>query len=119
MAKYRAGDEVARRKHRWLPCAIAAKADEMSDEEFVRALRATWWADNITNAEWPVVLGQEGASKSTKSRLKRKLVGWFMAQGRIAALNPELWHQAYQEAQALYAEQVGEPHPVLTSSPPE
>jgi hypothetical protein len=46
-----------------------------SDEEKARLYKATWWADNITNAEWPALLGREGASKTAKSRLKRKTVG--------------------------------------------
>jgi hypothetical protein len=114
---YRFGEEIVARKHLWLPCALGDQLDGASDEEKARLYRATWWADNITNAEWPVLLGHEGASKTAKSRLKRKLVGWAMAEGRIAVLNPELYNQAVKEAKRLYQEQLGEPHPLFPADP--
>jgi hypothetical protein len=115
---YRTKDEghTFRRKNQWLPCIIAARTDEMTEEEFARAMRATWWADNITNSQWPVVLGHDGASKSERSRLKRKMVGWLMALGRIvtfAERNGGLWVQARRETMRLYLEQTGEPHPLF------
>jgi hypothetical protein len=112
---YRFGDEFVARKHLWLPCVLSADLDGATDEEKAKLYRATWWADNITNAEWPALLGHEGASKTAKSRLKRKMVGWLMAMGRIAALNPDLYEQAVKEAKALYAEQLGQPHPMFRS----
>jgi hypothetical protein len=89
--------------------------DDMTPAEQAAAFKATWWAQNITNAEWPALLGHEGASKYARSRLKRKVVGWLMAMGRIAALNPKLYNQAVNEALALYEQQLGQPHPMFRS----
>jgi hypothetical protein len=111
--KYRIGDEPVDRKHLWLPCVMNDQLDDATDEEKARLLRATWWADNITNAEWPALLGQQGASKTAKSRLKRKTVGWLMAMGRIAALNPDLFDAAVREARDLYATQLRQEHPLM------
>lgn len=113
MPDYKIGEEKFRRKNLYLPCVIGERFDELTAEEKAAAYRATGWADNITAAEWPVVLGEDAATKTNRSRLKKKMVGWFMAQGRIAALNPELYHQAYEEARKLYLEQIGEPSPIL------
>jgi hypothetical protein len=113
VTRYEAGNETARRKHTWLPCIINASLDGKSEEEVVRALRETWWSDNVTNAEWPALLGHDGVKAYVRSRLKRKVVGWLMAMGRLAALNPTLYNQAVQEAKRLYAEQLGEPHPMF------
>jgi hypothetical protein len=107
------GDQTFHRKNLYTPCVIGERFDAMTDEEKVAAYKATWWADNITAAEWPVVLGKPEASKTNRSRLKKKMVGWFMAMGRIGALNPELFHQAFEEARRLYLEQIGEPNPIL------
>jgi hypothetical protein len=111
MSRYRAGSETARRKHMWMPCVISADFDGMTDEEKVRTLRETYWADNLTNSEWPVML-QDVRNAPVRSRLKKKMVGWFMILGRIGALNPELYNQAYAEARALYRKQLGEPWPL-------
>jgi hypothetical protein len=111
---YRIGDQLVNRKHLWLPCVLGDQLEGASDEEKARLYKATWWADNITNAEWPALLGHEGASKTAKSRLKRKTVGWLMAMGRIAALNPGLYNQAAAEARELYQQQLGEPHPMFS-----
>lgn len=98
MARYRIGEQTFKRKNLYLPCAISADLGGMTEEEKARAYRDTWWLDNITNAEWPVVLGEPEATRPNRSRLKRKTVGWPMAMSRIAALNPELFAQAVQEA---------------------
>ena len=113
MPGYRIGEEKFRRKNLYLPCVIGERFDDMTQEEQVAAFKATWWADNITAAEWPVVLGEAAATKTNRSRLKKKMVGWFMAMGRIALLNPELYHQAFEEARTLYLSQIGEPNPIL------
>jgi hypothetical protein len=110
---YRIGEEFVARKHAWMPCVLAENLAGASDEELARAYKATWWADLITNAEWPALLGRPEGKASNRSRLKRKMVGWFMAMGRIAALNPTLYNQAVNEAKALYLEQLGEPHPMF------
>jgi hypothetical protein len=113
MPRYRVGDQGFHRKHAWLPCVIGDRFEDMTDEEKVAAFKATRWAENITNAEWPALLGYPEGTAANKSRLKRKAVGWYMALGRIAALNPALFDRIVQEARALYAEQLGEPHPTL------
>ena len=113
MPQYQIGEETFRRKNLYLPCALNAQMDSMSEAEQARVMRETWWADNIANSEWPVVLGDEGASAVAKSRLKRKMIGWFMAMGRIAALNPELYNAAVEGAMAKYLDQLGEPHPMF------
>ena len=111
MPHYRIGDQVVRRKNLYLPCAIAARTDEMSDEEHARVLKEAYWADNITNAEWPVVLAHEDCSPSAKSRLKKKGAGWLMALGRIAYLNPDLYREIVKQAEEMYRDQIGEEHP--------
>lgn len=114
MPKFRTkGGHAFHRKNTWLPCIINGRVEEMTEEEYARTMRETWWADNITNAQWPVVLGQQGASKFERSRLKKKMVGWLMALGRIAYLNPGLFDQAMREARDLYARQVEEQHPLI------
>jgi hypothetical protein len=113
MARYQVGDEQVNRKHAWLPCVINDSLEGKSDEEVAAALRATWWSDLITNSEWPALLGHEGASKSARSKLKRKAIGWLMALGRIAYLDPVFFNTILEEARKLYLEQIGEPHPAL------
>jgi hypothetical protein len=114
---YQFGDEFVARKHLWLPCVLSVDLEGASDEEKARLYRATWWADNITNAEWPALLGRPEGTRPNKSRLKRKLVGWLMALGRVAALNPELFDQACREARDLYAEQLDAQHPLMATVP--
>ena len=111
MPRYKIGDQVVRRKNLYLPCAIAAEVDEMSPEEQASVYRAAFWADNITNAEWPVVLGHENFTPSAKSRLKKKAAGWLMALGRIACLNPDLHREIVKQAEEMYRDQIGEDHP--------
>ena len=101
-----------KRKNYWLPCVLNAELDNMTEDEQVKILNATRWADLLTNAEWPVML-QDASNPPVKSRLKKKIVHWLMILGRIAALNPELFAQACREAFALYAEQLRQPHPLL------
>jgi hypothetical protein len=84
----------------------------LSDEEFVQLKKDTYWADNITNKEWPVVLREEGVSPSAKSRLKKKAAGWMIALGRISLLNPELFEAAWQQAQDTYQKQIEDKHPL-------
>jgi hypothetical protein len=102
---YRIGDQTFRRKNLWLPCALGADLDAMSEDEQVRVYRATRWLDNITDAEWPAVLG-EPVKSYTRSRLKRKAVGWLMALSRIALLNPALFVEVLDAAAELYREQI-------------
>jgi hypothetical protein len=111
MPEYQIGGQAFRRKNFYLPCAIAAELDGMSEEEQAAVYKAAYWADNITNAEWPVVLGHDDFSPSAKSRLKKKAAGWFMALGRIAYLDPDLYNEIVQRAKEMYQDQIGEPHP--------
>jgi hypothetical protein len=109
--RYKIGDQIVRRKNLYLPCAINDQLDDMSPEEQARVYKAAFWADNITNAEWPVVLGHDDCSPSAKSRLKKKAAGWLMALGRIAYLNPELHREIVKQAEEMYRDQIGEDHP--------
>ena len=111
MPRYRIADQTIKRKHFYLPCALDARWDDLAPEEQARLLKATYWADYITEAEWPVVLDHEAATKSNRSRLKRKGAGWLMALGRIAVLNPELFASMLEQARTMYADQVGQEWP--------
>jgi hypothetical protein len=111
MPKYQIGGQTVRRKNLYLPCAIAAEIDNMSPEEQAAVYKAAFWADNITNAEWPAALGDEDCSPSAKSRLKKKAAGWLMALGRIAYLNPDLYREIVKQAEEMYRDQIGEDHP--------
>jgi hypothetical protein len=113
MGRYRIGDQTFRRKNFYMPCIINARFDDMTDDEKIAVYKSTYWADNITNAEWPVVLGHAEATKSNRSKLKKKMVGWLMALGRIAYLNPGLFEQARREAAELYRKQIENEHPFL------
>jgi hypothetical protein len=106
------GSNPAGRKNLWIPCAIDATFEDKTPEQQEAIFKATKWADNITNSEWPVLLGQV-VNRPVRSRLKKKTVGWLMAMGRIAALDPELMDQALREARDLYASQLGETHPLM------
>jgi hypothetical protein len=96
------------RKNAWMPCVINDAFDSMTPQQQARVYRATKWADNITNAEWPVVLGHEGVKAVYRSRLKTKAVGWLMAFSRIVALNPEFAVTVLRRADELYREQISE-----------
>jgi hypothetical protein len=100
------------RKHFWLPCATAGDMDGKTPEEIAAIHRAHRWMDLITNAEWPVLL-QTVRNSSVRSRLKRKVVWWLMATGRIAEIQPELYNQAVDEAKALFEKQFGRAHPMF------
>src|SRR5262249_13946396 len=104
-----------RRKNFYMPCILNARVDEMSDEEYADVLKATYWADNVTNAEWPVVLGHDDCSPSARSRLKKKAAGWLMALQRVGRLNPELSEEVVAKADEMYREQV-EDEPVVRFS---
>jgi hypothetical protein len=58
-------------------------------------------------------LGHEGAWRSARSKLKKKAIGWFMALGRIALLNPDLHEEIRAGARDLYREQIEEEHPII------
>ena len=108
---YKFGDERVRRKNLVMPCAIGPEFDKASEDEQARLLKATYWADYISNSEWAVVLGGDGCSPSAKSRLKKKAAGWLVALGRIAVLNPDLFLSAVEQALQLYAEQTKTEYP--------
>jgi len=106
MAEYRIGDHTFRRKNFYLPCIISARVDGMSDEERVAVLKAAYWADNITNTEWPLVLRHEGVKAYVRSRFKKKAAGWLMALARVATINPELFAEIAAKAEEMYREQI-------------
>ena len=112
MPRYQVGDQTIRRKNFYMPCIIGARVDEMTDEEYAEILKQTYWADNITKSEWPVVLRNGDAKPHNRSRLKKKAAGWLIALQRIALLHPELFEQIADRAQTMYREQV-EDEPVV------
>ena len=67
MATWRVGDETIRRKNLYMPCALGPRFDEADAATRAQLLRETYWADNITNAEWPVVLGDPGSTAVNRS----------------------------------------------------
>jgi hypothetical protein len=109
MAEYRIGDHTFRRKNFYLPCIISARVDRMSDEEWVAVHKAAYWADNITNTEWPLVLRHDGVKAYVRSRFKKKAAGWLMALARVAAINPELFAEIVAKAEEMYREQIEDP----------
>lgn len=109
---YLLGTERVRRKNFYMPCVLGPVFHEATPEEQAKLLKQTWWADLITDAEWKVILDHADASPSAKSRLKKKVAGWIIAEGRIALLAPDLYLAAVKEARQLYRDQVGERHPL-------
>jgi hypothetical protein len=103
---------VIDRKNSYMPCIISDRFDSLTPAEQAKLLRDTYSADNITNAEWPVVLRHEGVKRYVKSKFKKKAVGWVMALSRLIRINPELAVQALREADAMYREQVEEDPPI-------
>jgi len=100
------------RKSEYMPCVINADWESMSLEEQAKALRETYWSANITNTEWPVVLKKPDTKAPTKSKLKKKAVGWLMAFGRIVAINDALAVAILHQADKLYREQLRAEPPV-------
>jgi hypothetical protein len=108
---YKFGDERVRRKNWYMPCVLGPEFDQAGEDEQARILKATYWADFITAAEWEALLGEEGCSPSARSRLKKKAAGWVIALGRIAMLNPDLFMAAVEQALRLYGEQTQSEYP--------
>ena len=96
-----------------MPCIINDRFDDLTPEEQAALFKATYWADNITEREWPVVLDHDDANKVHRSRLKKKGAGWLMALARIAHLNPELFRAMAEQACTMYVDQVEENFPWL------
>ena len=112
MPEYRIGNHMFRRKNLYLPCVISAEVDAMTEEEHAKVLRETYWADNITNAEWPAVLSHEDVKAYVRSKLKKKAIGWLMALSRIIALNPHVAGDVMRAADDLYRKQIRKDPPV-------
>jgi hypothetical protein len=114
MPKYQLGGTSVRRKNFYMPCVVGPKFRDATKEEQARILKATYWADNATNAEWPALLGDD-CSPSAKSRLKKKAAGWLILLARIQLLNPELFADIVRRADGTYLEQIeDESHLLLT-----
>jgi hypothetical protein len=101
------------RKNLWHPCALGPEFEKADAAEQLRLFKATYWADNITNAEWPVLLRQPDAKNVAvnRSRLKKKASGWLMALARISVLNPDLFAAICEQARTMYADQVKDDYP--------
>lgn len=106
MARYKIGDQTVRRKNFYMPCIISERIKEMSDEEYARILKETYWADFIANAEWAALLEYDDCSPSAKSRLKKKSAGWLIALARIYYLNPRLFAETVEKAAEIYEDQI-------------
>jgi hypothetical protein len=100
------------RKHSYMPCVIGERYEAMTLAEQAQVLRETYWADNITKAEWPVVLRHDGVKAYVRSKLKKKAVGWVVALSRMVWLNPEFGAQVLRDADALYRKQIEEDPPI-------
>lgn len=106
MPTYQMGDRTVKRKNFYMPCIIGDRFDDMTVDEQAEILKSTYWADNITESEWPVVLQHDDAKSYSKSRLKKKAAGWIVALQRIALLHPELFEEIADRAQTMYRDQV-------------
>jgi hypothetical protein len=115
MARYAFGQEKARRKNTVLPCVIGERFENMTPGEQVRTLRETYWADYITETEWKAILGQLDKTYTgvVRSRLKKKVIAWWILLGRIAILDPKLYNDSVQQAIDLYLRQTETPHPIF------
>jgi hypothetical protein len=102
---------LVRRKHWYLPCALGQEFESASEKERARLWKSTYWTDYISASEWAALLSEDSFSPSAKSRLKKKAAGWLIALGRMAALNPELFLAAVEQALRLYAEQTKTEYP--------
>lgn len=111
MPTYDISGARVRRKNGYMPCVLSERFDSLPPEEQERLFKQAKWADNITNAEWLVVLQRDGATAPNKSKLKRKAAGWLMALGRIAVLHPDLFKAICEQARSMYAEQVEQKYP--------
>lgn len=72
MPSYNHGGTTFHRKNLFMPCIINDRFDDLTPEEQAAIYKATYWADNITNREWPVVLNHDDANKVHRSRLKKR-----------------------------------------------
>lgn len=114
MPEYRVGDQIVRRKNTYMPCIIQADFGNLPPAEQAAVLKATYWADNITNSEWPVVLGHADVPRQPGWRLRKKASGWIVALARIAYLNPDLFGAIVEQARTMYADQVKADFPWAT-----
>jgi len=104
--EYLIGDQTVRRKNLYMPCIIGRRIQSMSDEEQVAIVKATRWADRITEAEWRALLDHDGCSPSARSRLKTKAAEWLVALARIYFLNRGLFAEITSKADQTYSEQI-------------
>jgi hypothetical protein len=116
MPEYEIGGQRVRRKNFYMPCAIGPRVETMTETEYAEILKATYWADYVTNSEWPALLDQDGCSPSARSRLKKKVAGWAIVLGRIAVINPELLAEALQRARSEYERLTETPYPEVRLS---
>jgi len=114
MPKYKIGDKVFRRKHLYMPCILHESFPQLPEEEQAKLLKSTYWADNITEREWDLLLNRSIPYKEVvRSRLKRKAVGWLVALARISYFDPILYGEILSGAEETYREQIGVPIPII------
>jgi len=100
------------RKNAYMSCVVGERFDTMTPQEQAQALKAAYWADLLTNAEWPVVMRHEGVAAPTRSKLKKKIVGWVIALSHVAQINREFAAQVLRDADARCREQFEREPPI-------
>ena len=115
MPKYRIGRKTFRRKNLYIPCVIAENFDDLSEEDQVKIFKETWWADNLSDAEWRTILKQNPPNyeRVVRSRLKKKIVGWLVVLGRLATFEADLYNDAVKEAKEIYSKLIKREHPLF------
>lgn len=102
---------IIRRKNGYLACQMHARLEDMTEAEQGQAMKAAYWADYVTAAEWEALLGTGKAMRSNRSRLKRKGAGWLVALAHIADNWPEEFDAMVAQARTMHAEQMGRSYP--------
>ena len=106
--RYTAGGVSAVRKHEYMPCILVAQQEDFTPEEWVALMKRCYYADYFTVAEWKAIVSEgEQPNRPVKSKLKRKVVGWLMALGRLGAIRRKWLAEAYLKAEKEYGELTG------------
>ena len=115
MPTYQIEGKRFRRKNLYIPCVIADRIDDLSPEEQVKVYKKTWWCDLLTESEWRTILDSNPPSykQVVRSKLKKKVVAWIIALGRVATFDTDLYNEATKQARELYKELCDVEHPLF------